>query len=412
MVIAIAREATARSLLRVSRGLRRRRRIARRVTRWARRSTSDRTACAHAAAPSSAAATRRAATITPANNVAGAQLLDSSAHRACIVHRDTHKHLRSTRRTFVRATSAAALSLPFARWRRRRRRRNASTTASRSGSPWPPPLQVPDEHPIAPPYLVDAAGRDSDRRRPPVVRRRFPDRDRPTCSARGTRATYHPANPILKPERPWELVDDAAERTEDSGESSGDGVQRRRLLRSEGSPVQDVVHGRLRRAHVPGDLSRRHRVDAPGVRRRRRGPTSSARRSATRARCGWISRSAIRSAATRCRCSTTSASSSTPRRMACIGRASAAPATPTIARRSSSIRSATCGASACAPISTSDRSADAIARTGSRASSRRRRSGMAAHRWRGSRRTHGILRGPRSRRARSSTTSTASPTKA
>ena len=138
-------------------------------------------------------------------------MLDSSAHRACIVHRDTHKHLRSTRRTFVRATSAAALSLPFARW-------NGVDAAERLyngitlGSPWPPPLQVPDEHPISPPYLVA----------PPaeipidVGRQLFVDDfliESTNMQRTWHAATYHPANPILKPERPWELKDDSAERT-------------------------------------------------------------------------------------------------------------------------------------------------------------------------------------------------------
>ena len=138
-------------------------------------------------------------------------MLDSSAHRACIVHRGIHKHLRSTRRTFVRATAAAALSLPFARW-------PGVGAAERLyngimlGTPWPPARQVPDEHPVTPPYLVS----------PPatipidVGRQLFVD-DFLIESTNLTRtwhaATYHPATPVLRPERPWEQTDDYAQRT-------------------------------------------------------------------------------------------------------------------------------------------------------------------------------------------------------
>ncbi|MBY0493519.1 MAG: glycosyl hydrolase family 32 [Cyanobacteria bacterium] len=119
--------------------------------------------------------------------------------------------MRLTRRTFVRATAAATLSLPFARWRgidAAERLYNGITL----GTPWPPRLQVPDEHPITPPYLVS----------PPatipidVGRQLFVD-DFLIESTNMVRtwhaAVYHPVNPVLKPEQPWELRDEAAERT-------------------------------------------------------------------------------------------------------------------------------------------------------------------------------------------------------
>ncbi|HEX6164825.1 MAG TPA: hypothetical protein VFZ31_15760 [Vicinamibacterales bacterium] len=119
--------------------------------------------------------------------------------------------MRSTRRTFVRATAAAALSLPFARWHgafAAERLYNGITI----GSPWPPPRLVPDEHPITPPYLVA----------PPatvpidVGRQLFVD-DFLIESTNMTRtwhaATYHPATPVLRPEKPWEQTDDYAQRT-------------------------------------------------------------------------------------------------------------------------------------------------------------------------------------------------------
>ena len=55
-------------------------------------------------------------------------------------------------------------------------------------------------------------------------------------------ATYHPANPVLKPEREWETRDPYALR-HGTSEPYGDGVQRRRFLRRERRAVQDVVHG-------------------------------------------------------------------------------------------------------------------------------------------------------------------------
>ncbi len=82
----------------------------------------------------------------------------------------------------------------------------------RLGSPWPPRLRYPSEHPIRPPYLSD----------PPAVipidvgRQLFVDDfliEETTLARTFHHATYHPANPILRPETAWELRDDVAERT-------------------------------------------------------------------------------------------------------------------------------------------------------------------------------------------------------
>jgi len=80
------------------------------------------------------------------------------------------------------------------------------------GSPWPPRRRYPDEYPIRPPYLAA----------PPEVipidvgRQLFVDDflvDHTNLARTWHHPTYHPANPILRPETPWELSDPVAERT-------------------------------------------------------------------------------------------------------------------------------------------------------------------------------------------------------
>ena len=136
-------------------------------------------------------------------------MLESDPHCACIVH-DNFTRLRFTRRTFVRAAAAAALSAPFARSERvdaAERLYNGITL----GSPWPPAYLAPPEHPVRPSYLID----------PPVPmpidvgRQLFVDDfliESTNLRRTWHQAAYHPANPILRPERPWELRDDSAER--------------------------------------------------------------------------------------------------------------------------------------------------------------------------------------------------------
>src|SRR5262245_27221371 len=75
------------------------------------------------------------------------------------------------------------------------------------GRPWPPQRRYADEDPTLPPYLAD---------RPAVVpidvgRQLFVDDfliEHTTMSRVFHHATYHAANPILKPEHVWETYDD------------------------------------------------------------------------------------------------------------------------------------------------------------------------------------------------------------
>jgi len=80
------------------------------------------------------------------------------------------------------------------------------------GSPWPPRLKFPDEHPVTPAYLAD----------PPAIipidvgRQLFVDDflvEETTLWRTCHKAVYHPSNPILRPETKWELSDPVAERT-------------------------------------------------------------------------------------------------------------------------------------------------------------------------------------------------------
>jgi len=84
------------------------------------------------------------------------------------------------------------------------------------GSPWPPRFRHPDEHPVTPPYLLSP---------PPVVpidvgRQLFVDDfliAETTLTRSWHRPSYHPACPVLRPEAPWEMRDDAAERIQQPG---------------------------------------------------------------------------------------------------------------------------------------------------------------------------------------------------
>ena len=80
------------------------------------------------------------------------------------------------------------------------------------GSPWPPRWQSPPEHPIIPPYLAQ----------PPRVipidvgRQLFVDDfliADTTLTRRFHQPVYHAANPVVRPDQPWEQRDEMAERT-------------------------------------------------------------------------------------------------------------------------------------------------------------------------------------------------------
>lgn len=80
------------------------------------------------------------------------------------------------------------------------------------GTPWPPRLKYPNDHPITPGYLTH----------PPAVipidvgRQLFVDDfliAETSLARTWHHATYHDANPVLTPEKPWELLDAVAERT-------------------------------------------------------------------------------------------------------------------------------------------------------------------------------------------------------
>jgi hypothetical protein len=80
------------------------------------------------------------------------------------------------------------------------------------GNPWPPAWSDPQEHPHRPPYLM----------RPPAVipidvgRQLFVDDfliEQTTLVQATHQATYFGANPVLRPDQPWEQRDEASDRT-------------------------------------------------------------------------------------------------------------------------------------------------------------------------------------------------------
>lgn len=113
-----------------------------------------------------------------------------------------------SRRAFL-GGAAASLALPFPALARQSETLYNGITL---GRPWPPDWRYPDEHPTRPPYLAD---------RPAVVpidvgRQLFVDDfliEDTTMSRTFHKATYHAANPILKPESNWETYDDVSART-------------------------------------------------------------------------------------------------------------------------------------------------------------------------------------------------------
>jgi hypothetical protein len=107
---------------------------------------------------------------------------------------------------------SGALLWPFGeRWAASQSRPETLANGITLGTPWPPRLKYPNEHPVVPAYLAD----------PPAVipidvgRQLFVDDfliEETTMARTFHQATYHPANPVLRPETPWELRDETAER--------------------------------------------------------------------------------------------------------------------------------------------------------------------------------------------------------
>jgi hypothetical protein len=119
-----------------------------------------------------------------------------------------------TRRRFIQTALAGALAWPPHRVAHAAEARSPETLYNgiRLPAPWPPRRRFPDAHPVAPPYLAD----------PPAVvpidigRQLFVDDfliEDTTLWRTFHQAAYHPASPVLRPETPWELKQEYAERT-------------------------------------------------------------------------------------------------------------------------------------------------------------------------------------------------------
>lgn len=118
-----------------------------------------------------------------------------------------------SRRTFLRGAAAGAILAPLgARAFEQARQGEVLYNGITLGSPWPPRLQYPDDHPITPAYLAD----------PPAIipidvgRQLFVDDfliAETSLMRTYHRATYHDANPVLRPQTTWEMLDTVAERT-------------------------------------------------------------------------------------------------------------------------------------------------------------------------------------------------------
>ncbi len=256
-----------------------------------------------------------------------------------------------------------------------------------------------------------STGGDSDRRRAPIVRRRFSDRrDHADAHVPSRRLPSAQSDSCAR-----ETVGDArlgrrAARTSRS-------TRPRWRSATASSTIRAIACSRC--GTWPGTAaSPAWRRRATASRGRNRPSTSSpARTSSTRTDAirppyGSICSTPIRASDTRCRRGSTRRFASTSRRTACTGRRSARPGRPAIARPASSTRSGASGCSAFATRCTTRRSAGATAAIGRRASLRRRATGTAARRSRGPRPTRPISRGPACRRCRSCTTWIASPTRA
>ncbi|MGQ0736176.1 MAG: glycosyl hydrolase family 32 [Acidobacteriota bacterium] len=124
---------------------------------------------------------------------------------------NSDERLVITRRDFIRAAAGALAPLSVS-FDVLAQGSETLYNGIRLPTPWPPRRRVPDPYPVTPPYLSD----------PPEVipidlgRQLFVDDfliEETTLWRRCHHAVYHAGNPVLKPERPWELRDEYSDRT-------------------------------------------------------------------------------------------------------------------------------------------------------------------------------------------------------
>jgi hypothetical protein len=113
------------------------------------------------------------------------------------------------RRTFLRAATAGAIGWPLSVSARGLDRSAGELLYNGIvlGSPWPPQLKYIDEHPVLPPYLASPPGIIPI----DVGRQLFVDDfliEESNLHRVWHRATYHPSNPVLRPETAWERRSD------------------------------------------------------------------------------------------------------------------------------------------------------------------------------------------------------------
>jgi hypothetical protein len=119
-----------------------------------------------------------------------------------------------SRRTFLRTAVGGAIGWPLTRGAAA-----ASSAAGETlyngivlGTPWPPPLKYPAEHPVTPSYLVAPPGIIPI----DVGRQLFIDDfliDDTNLRRVWHQPVYHDRSPVLRPEKPWEITNPSAERT-------------------------------------------------------------------------------------------------------------------------------------------------------------------------------------------------------
>jgi hypothetical protein len=123
-----------------------------------------------------------------------------------------HVHNPISRRAFLHRVAAGATASLIASGELHAQTPTVLYNGITLGNPWPPRWQYPNERPVRPPYLTN----------PPDVipvdvgRQLFVDDfliEETSLVQTCHRAEYHPGNPILTPDREWEMRDEAADRT-------------------------------------------------------------------------------------------------------------------------------------------------------------------------------------------------------